>query len=88
MLDPNVNSLAYLHTLLIHARSRPGREAESVPGYLCIAPSERLWSKMVGFLGSFDKRQIRYAGSEWRKVIEIVAESAKKTGQVRDPRSS
>lgn len=38
---------------------------------------------MVGFLERFDPVQVRYAGHEWRRVVEMVAKSARAVSKVR-----
>lgn len=35
-----------------------------------------MWSKAVHFLMGFDPIQVRYAGSEWRELVELVGQSA------------
>jgi hypothetical protein len=43
---------------------------------------DTLWAKMVGFLESFDPRQIRYLGEELDHIIETVAGIAMNNDQV------
>jgi hypothetical protein len=37
---------------------------------------------MVEFLTKFDSRQVRYAGTEWRRLVELVEEIARSIGKV------
>ncbi|KAI9885759.1 MAG: hypothetical protein M1823_002437 [Watsoniomyces obsoletus] len=82
MLNPGVNSIPYLYTLLAHVQALPAQphlEANpNAPRWLVsVTPGSPLWTRMITFLKEFDPRQVRYAGYEWRKVIEIVAFSAR-----------
>ena len=43
---------------------------------------DTLWAKMVGFLESFDPRQIRYLGDELEEIIQTVASIAMNNDQV------
>ena len=43
---------------------------------------DTLWAKMVGFLESFDPRQIRYLGDELDQIIQTVAGIAMSNDQV------
>lgn len=38
---------------------------------------------MIDFLERFDPVQVRYAGHEWRRVVESVAKSARACSKVR-----
>ena len=38
---------------------------------------------MLDFMESFDERQIRYAGTEFRRLIEFTAKKAQRVSQVR-----
>jgi hypothetical protein len=38
---------------------------------------------MAGFLERFDPVQVRYVGHEWRRVVEMVAKSARAISKVR-----
>jgi hypothetical protein len=48
-----------------------------------IQPGNRLWNKLVGFLENFDSVQMRYAGHEWRKLVDYVEQMARVVGTVR-----
>jgi hypothetical protein len=43
---------------------------------------DTLWAKMLGFLESFDSRQIRYLGEELDQIIKAVASIATHNNQV------
>ena len=47
-----------------------------------LRPGGSLWNKLVLFLESFDPVQMRYAGHEWRKLIDYVEQIARATGTV------
>ncbi|KAJ5150976.1 COP9 signalosome complex subunit 3 [Penicillium canariense] len=72
--DPGADSLAYL--FLLHAQIHALQEAscETVPAGLL--PPGRLWSRMVSYLKAFDPVQVRYAGQEWRQLVELVGQAA------------
>ncbi|MCJ1225691.1 hypothetical protein MMC12_002340 [Toensbergia leucococca] len=73
ILNPSINTLPYLHTILAHIRGKE-RGVLAYPA-LCKAfpPSGSLWAKMLEFMEHFDPIQIRYAGPELRCLIEYVA---------------
>ncbi|KAI9818306.1 MAG: hypothetical protein M1832_004424 [Thelocarpon impressellum] len=81
ILDPAINSIPYLHTILDHlhtAKARPDKDDSSI---LTTPPGGPLWDRIVAFLACFDARQIRYAGAEWRRLLEVVAKSARSRGK-------
>ncbi|KAH0565889.1 hypothetical protein GP486_000719 [Trichoglossum hirsutum] len=82
ILDPSINSLPYLFTLLAHIQAsqdrRSGLSGREPPPY---HPRGPLWSKTVEFLTKFDPRQVRYAGAEWRRLVELVEEIARSIGK-------
>lgn len=47
-----------------------------------LSPGGRLWTKALLFLNTFDPVQVRYAGYEWRKVVEYVATAAQTANKV------
>lgn len=47
---------------------------ENVPAALL--PPGKLWSRIVSYLRTFDPIQVRYAGQEWRQLVEIVAQAS------------
>ncbi|KAI9787569.1 MAG: hypothetical protein M1839_000100 [Geoglossum umbratile] len=73
ILDPSINSLPYLFTLLAHIQAAQShRGGSSGQEALSIHPSSTLWGKIIDFLTKFDSRQVRYAGAEWRRLVELV----------------
>ena len=40
-----------------------------------LSPGSPLWAKTVSFIEQFDPVQIRYGGSEFRRLVEIIAKS-------------
>ncbi|KAK2762787.1 hypothetical protein FQN54_000961 [Arachnomyces sp. PD_36] len=73
-LDPSVNSLSYLITLLAAYDLQRAKTQEAWPTTL--RPGSAIWSKSLTFLKTFDSVQVRYAGQEWRKLVELVISSA------------
>lgn len=85
VLNPAVNSLAYLYVLLALAQCQmygtSGATAVEVPRTLWVDPGGSLWQRFVAFFDVFDPRQVRYAGAEWRRALETVARSAGAAGK-------
>ncbi|PLB44087.1 COP9 signalosome complex subunit 3 [Aspergillus steynii IBT 23096] len=73
-LDPSRHSLAYLFVFHLHVQSIQRTTKSPLPSE--ILPGGRLWLNAVHFLRHFDPVQIRYAGMEWRQLIELVAQAA------------
>ena len=69
VLDPSINTLPYLYALLANTGASNS-----------ISPSDRLWGKMLHFMTSFDPVQVRYAGHEWRRLIESIIKGGKDVG--------
>jgi COP9 signalosome complex subunit 3 len=42
-----------------------------------------LWNKLVQWLETFDPVQMRYAGNEWRKLVDYVEQIARAMDSVR-----
>lgn len=74
MLDPSVNSIAYATILRIRIAAAVDKKT-TVPDV--VKPGGSLWNKLVLFLESFDPIQMRYAGAEWRKLLEYVEQIAR-----------
>ena len=70
VLDPSINTLPYLYALLAHIGT-----SNSIP------PGERLWGKMLDFVSRFDPVQVRYAGHEWRRLLDATVKSAEDVDQ-------
>ncbi|KKA20529.1 COP9 subunit 3 [Rasamsonia emersonii CBS 393.64] len=73
-LDPSVHSLSFLLVFHFHVLALRSRTNQVIPKDLY--PGNNLWSKALLFLKTFDPIQVRYAGYEWRKVVESVARAA------------
>ncbi|KAE8144938.1 hypothetical protein BDV25DRAFT_165708 [Aspergillus avenaceus] len=71
-LDPSSHSLSYLFLLLHQINSTQFENKDLRP----FDPTGALWPKIVRFLTSFDPFQIRYAGHEWRQLVELTVQSA------------
>ncbi|KAI9724747.1 MAG: hypothetical protein M1812_000022 [Candelaria pacifica] len=78
ILDPSINTLPYLYVLLARSNAAQGsgkQSSNTLPR--TSVPGGTLWKKMVDFLERFDGKQIRYAGGEWRRLVEFVAKAAR-----------
>jgi hypothetical protein len=42
----------------------------------------RLWPRIVEFLQAFDPIQVRYAGNQFRFIVDVVGYGARQTGHV------
>ncbi|KAI9707352.1 MAG: hypothetical protein M1836_000312 [Candelina mexicana] len=78
ILDPSINTLPYLYVLLArnNAAQGSGKQSNNALPRTSV-PGGTLWKKMVDFLARFDGRQVRYAGDEWRRLVEFVAKAAR-----------
>ncbi len=84
IIDPSKNTLPYLYTLLAHICGSGGKQkAGSISD--SFSPGSALWQKMLDFMERFDERQIRYAGTELRRLIDITATKAQRALQVGSP---
>jgi COP9 signalosome complex subunit 3 len=79
VLNPTVNSIAYAYALR-HSLTA-ALEKKTVPDSL--QPGGALWNKLVFFLETFDPVQMRYAGLEWKKLVEFVEFIARSVESVR-----
>ncbi|KAL1976431.1 hypothetical protein VTN31DRAFT_2713 [Thermomyces dupontii] len=73
-LDPSRHSLSYLlvfHHQIIGLSDKP---KDAVPDDFY--PGSALWRRACLFLGAFDPVQVRYAGNQWRSVVELLAKAA------------
>ncbi|KAF2477928.1 uncharacterized protein BDR25DRAFT_275470 [Lindgomyces ingoldianus] len=80
LLNPEVNSIAYIYALqarILAAGDSP-KSPKSIPDHL--RPGGVVWNKIAQFLETFDPVQIRYVGSEWRKLLEYVDRVARIMG--------
>ncbi|EEH07811.1 conserved hypothetical protein [Histoplasma capsulatum G186AR] len=74
LLDPSTQTLAYLFVLLSHYQVSQEKTKESLPAKWL--PGGEIWRKSVALLDVFDPIQVRYAGQEWRSLVDMVAKSA------------
>lgn len=68
-MDPSINTLPYLFTLLAHLGGSSGK----AKGGDSFSPGKALWQKTLDFLERFDSVQIRYAGNEFRQLFDMTA---------------
>lgn len=82
ILDPSINTLPYLYTLLAHIEH--GQTANQTPAATLKAfpPMGHLWGKMLDFMEHFDPVQVRYVGYEWRRLIDAVSRVADASSDV------
>ncbi|RAL06215.1 putative COP9 subunit 3 [Aspergillus ibericus CBS 121593] len=73
-LSPSQHTLSYLIILNLHIETLQNQTKNRVPDE--IKPGNDLWAKAVYFLRSFDPIQVRYAGHEWRQLVELIGQSA------------
>ncbi|GLA97224.1 hypothetical protein AtubIFM57143_004714 [Aspergillus tubingensis] len=78
-LDPSQHTLCYLLILNIQVDSLQKRTKENVPDE--IKPGNDLWARVAYFLQHFDPIQVRYAGYEWRRLVELLAHAAEVTAK-------
>ncbi|QSS63853.1 hypothetical protein I7I51_00913, partial [Histoplasma capsulatum] len=83
LLDPSTQTLAYLFVLLSHYQVSQEKTKESLPAKWL--PGGEIWRKSVALLEVFDPIQVRYAGQEWRSLVDMVAKSAEVASRVRSP---
>ncbi|KAL3473658.1 signalosome subunit 3 [Aspergillus californicus] len=74
-IDPSVYSLSFLFLLQFQIQHLQKKTKRDIPEDLL--PGGELWEHSVNFLRSFDPIQIRYAGCEWRQLVELVATAAR-----------
>ncbi|OQD72159.1 hypothetical protein PENPOL_c001G02894 [Penicillium polonicum] len=67
--DPAIDSIPYLFVLRVQIQKAQELNTDSLPADL--RPSGRLWTCAAHFLASFDRVQVRYAGREWRLLVEL-----------------
>ncbi|OJD21574.1 hypothetical protein ACJ73_07085 [Blastomyces percursus] len=74
LLDPGRQTLAYLFVLLSYYQVSHENTKESFPATWL--PGGEIWLKSVALLKVFDPIQVRYAGQEWRRLVDVVVKSA------------
>ena len=81
VLDPSINTLPYLYAL--HAQIQDAATKQSAAAKsVAVSPASPLWAKIVSFVERFDPVQIRYGGSEFRRLVEIIAKSVQSASTV------
>lgn len=68
LLDPSINSISYLFILKTRLDANTSAKSQT-------KDTENL-RNAITFLNSFDGMQIRYGGSEFRKVVDFVDRNA------------
>lgn len=81
VLDPSVNTLPYLYTLLAQIQNATAKRTPTAKSG-AFSPGSPLWAKMVFFVERFDEVQIRYGGSEFRRLLEIIAKQVQSASTV------
>ena len=79
-LHPSLHTLSYLLILNLHIDNLQIRAKENLPDE--IKPGNDLWTRVAYFLQHFDPIQVRYAGHEWRRLVELLAQAAEVTAKV------
>ncbi|KAL8936930.1 MAG: hypothetical protein Q9211_003947 [Gyalolechia sp. 1 TL-2023] len=72
ILDPSINTLPYLYVLFAHINA--SRQKASIVG----GP---LWFKALDFFERFDPVQVRYVGTEFRRLVVHVRDAALASNQ-------
>ncbi|PYH79608.1 COP9 signalosome complex subunit 3 [Aspergillus uvarum CBS 121591] len=73
-LSPHEHTLPYLFVLLYQIDLARSRTRSALPDD--IKPGGRLWFPAVQFLGDFKGPQVRFAGHEWRQLVNIILDAA------------
>ena len=73
ILDPGVNSIAYLTVLSTRLKGYAGKS--SISDFI-VPINCHEWNRIVFFLNKFDPVQIRYTGHDWRNLLECLYSSA------------
>ncbi|KAJ5621185.1 hypothetical protein N7528_005968 [Penicillium herquei] len=72
--DPSKDSITYLFLLQLQIHILRETTSETFPADLL--PLGKLWSRSTHYLEVFNPVQVRYAGHEWRQLIELVVQAA------------
>ncbi|KAL9596924.1 MAG: hypothetical protein Q9219_005487 [cf. Caloplaca sp. 3 TL-2023] len=73
ILDPSINTLPYLYALLAHINAN--RQKASIVG-------GALWFKTLDFFDNFDPVQVRYVGTEFRRLVVYTRDTAGASNQL------
>lgn len=82
ILDPAINTLPYLYTLLAHISVSHDSKQTGNNLLKAFPAGGHLWQKMLEFVHRFDPVQVRYSGYEWRRLLENVARIGELSQQV------
>ncbi|KAJ5543037.1 hypothetical protein N7535_005461 [Penicillium sp. DV-2018c] len=72
--DPAVESIPYLFVLHMQIQRTQEGSGDAFP--VDLLPMGKLWARAAHFLGCFDRVQVRYAGREWRQLVELVGKAS------------
>ncbi|KAJ5964632.1 uncharacterized protein N7479_004508 [Penicillium vulpinum] len=72
--DPVIDSIPYLFVLRVQIQKAQEINTNVLPADL--RPSGKLWTCAAHFLTNFDGVQVRYAGREWRLLVELVGQAS------------
>lgn len=78
--DPTSDSITYLFLLRLQIQTLQEASHESLHQELL--PSGPVWLRAARYLELFDSVQVRYAGLEWRQLVEFVGRAAQAASQV------
>ena len=76
-----MHTLSYLFILHSNIATARGKSNKSWPKELL--PGSEIWSRLTLFLKTFDPVLVRYAGQEWRQLVELTARSAEAVSKAR-----
>ena len=76
MLNPTTNAIAYAYTLRHRIEAAHKKSTDQ------LQPGSPLWNALVLFLESFDPVQMRYAGDQWRKLVDYIEQIARNANAV------
>ncbi|KAF1930280.1 uncharacterized protein M421DRAFT_369933 [Didymella exigua CBS 183.55] len=75
ILNPAVNSIAYAFALRHRISAAMDKKSSDT-----VQPGGALWNQLVLFLETFDPVQLRYAGQEYKKLVDYVEPLARNAG--------
>ncbi|KAF2878117.1 hypothetical protein BDV95DRAFT_509836 [Massariosphaeria phaeospora] len=77
ILNPAVNTIAYAISLRLRISAALDKQ-KSIPDQL--QPGGALWNRLLQFLETFDPVQVRYVGSDWRRLVDFFEQIARQVG--------
>ena len=83
LLNPSVNTIAYIFTL--QARIALAGDNPQTPRHIPEPhkPGGAIWNKITLLLETADPVQLRYVGTEWRRLVGYIETVARVIGSVR-----